>query len=370
MWQVQPGPAGLGLNGAISLLVVSSVAYAYSEVLHNATLSQAGRPDAQPQISGIGLALGNGGGLLLMVFMLLAFFLPADGIKTPLSPDAPLFGLNPERHEIERFSGPLTAMWMVVFVIPFFAFMPGREVGGRQAERPPITRSYFKQLWKDHPDAVTFLFGRMLYADGVSVLLALSGVYVVTFLGWSGAELPLYALCASVFAGLGGLLGGRLDDWLGARRALILELSIVLLALLGQLSITREALFFGLVPVADSFWDAPVFNTASDLAYLGFTCVSACAVVAAISSSRVMMVSLSPAPRMGEFFGLYAVVGTVTVWIGPLLVEFVTRWTGSQRLGMASASLLVLAGLVVLLRVKGEGRPGSDHAAKPTAVNS
>jgi len=73
---------------------------------------------------------------------------------------------------------------------------------------------------------------------------------------------------------------------------------------------------------------------------------------ASISSSRAMLVALAPAGRSGEFFGLYAIAGTITVWMGPLLVEYVTLWSNDQRIGMASISVLFAVGLAVLVTVQ------------------
>lgn len=122
-------------------------------------------------------------------------------------------------------------------------------------------------------------------------------------------------------------------------------------ALLVQLSITQESLFFGAV-ANYQVWDGLVFQTLSDLTYLGLIAVVAVAATASISSSRAMLVTLAPPGRSGEFFGLYAIAGTITVWMGPLLVELFTTTFNDQRIGMGSISLLFLIGLVVLFTVK------------------
>ena len=65
-----------------------------------------------------------------------------------------------------------------------------------------------------------------------------------------------------------------------------------------------------------------------------------------------MLVTLAPPGRSGEFFGLYALAGTITVWMGPLLVEQFTLLSGDQRIGMLSINLLFAIGLAVLLTVR------------------
>ena len=65
-----------------------------------------------------------------------------------------------------------------------------------------------------------------------------------------------------------------------------------------------------------------------------------------------MLVTLAPPGRSGEFFGLYAIAGTITVWMGPLLVEQFTLWSGDQRIGMVSINILFIIGFATLLTVR------------------
>ena len=152
-----------------------------------------------------------------------------------------------------------------------------------------------------------------------------------------------------------------MDMKLGIKRALLVEILFMVAALVVQLSITTESLFFDLVQNYQ-IWDGIAFKTLSDLAYLALICVVAVMATASISSSRSMLVSLAPAGRSGEFFGLYAIAGTITVWMGPLLVEYFTIWFNSQRIGMASISILFMLGVAILLTVHA---PKNSTAADP-----
>ena len=202
-----------------------------------------------------------------------------------------------------------------------------------------------------YPDLMKFLIARMFYQDGMAALLALGAVYVALFLGWGFLEMLSYAIFASAWAFLGGLFGGWLDGKVGVKRALIIEIIAMVMAMLVQLSITRETLFFGMVENYQ-VWNGLIFKTLSDVVYLSLISVVAVAATASISSSRAMLVTLAPPGRSGEFFGLYAIAGTITVWMGPLLVEYFTLWSNSQRIGMSSISMLFLIGLFVLFTVK------------------
>ena len=96
------------------------------------------------------------------------------------------------------------------------------------------------------------------------------------------------------------------------------------------------------------------------MVYLSTAAFIAVTATASISSSRSMLVHLAPSDRVGEFFGLYAIAGTVTVWLGPLLVELFTKWSGDQRVGMSAIGLLFVLGLMVLTTVHSPHHPAVD----------
>ncbi len=352
LWYAIPGEAGLATGTVMACLVIGYVCYTYSEVTHNAMLAVSGDQKSLPMISGLGLGLGNMAGALLLMSIVFLFALPG-AIGWPFSIQQ--FGFDLSAFEDQRLAGPLCAVWLVLFSIPFFLYAedggtPGAswskafKEGGQAVFKTLGEASKYLQMMK-------FLIARMLYADAMAALLALGAVYVALFLGWGILEMTAYAIFGSIWAFGGGLFGGWMDTRFGPKTSLIVSIVAMVSTLAFQLSITRDTLFFGLV---DNFqvWDGLIFKTFSDLVYLGSISVVAVTATASISSSRSMLVHLAPPGRSGEFFGLYAIAGTVTVWAGPLLVEIFTNMFNSQRIGMASISVLFLMGLAVLTTVK------------------
>ena len=63
-------------------------------------------------------------------------------------------------------------------------------------------------------------------------------------------------------------------------------------------------------------------------------------------------VALVRPERLGTFFGLYALSGTATMWLGPLLVAVGTQLTQSQQGGFATVLILLGLGFLLLLGVK------------------
>ena len=66
------------------------------------------------------------------------------------------------------------------------------------------------------------------------------------------------------------------------------------------------------------------------------------------------MARLAPMENMAEFFGLHALIRQATAFIAPLLVGLLTVWSGSQRIGLAVAIPLIVAGAIMLLAVREE----------------
>lgn len=354
LWYAIPGEAGLPTATVMAVMVIAYVCYTYSEVTHNAMLSVSGEQKSLPMISGLGLGLGNLAATLIFAVLVCAFALPAV-IQWPIA--APMFGLDIAAYEHLRIVGPICAVWLVLFSLPFFLYAEDGGTKGASWTKAFIdgAKGVFKTVSEamQYKQAFKFLIARMLYADAMAALLALGAVYVALLLEWTFLELTAYAIFASAWAFLGGLFGGWLDTKVGPKRALIIEIIGMVTMLAFQLSITQESLFFGAVQNYQ-VWDGLIFQSLSDIVYLSSISVVAVTATASISSSRSMLVHLAPPGRSGEFFGLYAIAGTVTVWAGPLLVEIFTTAFNSQRIGMASISMLFLAGLAVLTTVKME----------------
>lgn len=371
LWWARPeGP--LTMWPTMAILAIAYCCYGYSEVLHNAMLPSAGRPSALPYISGLGLSTGNLLSVGILIFFLFGLLLPGSGM--PFAASEQLIALDRETHAPQRFAGPFVAVWMTLLIIPFFVFMPDGAPGGLSWKRAAASvflgeavdgvprqtigqriasfGKYLAGLFKEHPQTMRFLIARTIYADAMSALLTLGAVFSSTFLGWSGVEILFYGIAGVLFGAVGGFVGGYLDRLLGPKMALIWEISALVLLLLIQLSITPDSLFFGLVPSGEPIWDSPYFDTLSDIVYFLFVIPVAIAVVASISSSRYMLVHIAPRARIGEFFGLYAIAGTVTVWMGPGVVSLLTWITGNQRIGMGGIGFMFLIGLIILWKVQ------------------
>jgi UMF1 family MFS transporter len=360
-WWAQPGGEGLPLWALGLAISVTGVMFAWSEVLHNAMITQAAPLESVGRVSGLALALGNASSVLLLVFVLVAFALPGV-LALPFVPTAPLFGLDTAAFEHNRVVAPLCAIWLVVFSAPLFLYARDlNSTGERFGEALArgvlnVARTIVKL--RDYRNIALFLVARMLYADGKTAILIFAGVYAAGVMGWSSLELLSMGVMVTVFAVIGGLSASWLDARLGPKRAVMLELAVTILCLMAMVSITRETIFFG-VPAASQtpVWASPIFETEPELAYLAFTMAIAVAISAAYASSRSLMARLAPSGMEGELFGLYAFAGSATAWLGPSLVEYFTASYQSQRAGFAAIGILLVLGFALLTLVKPPAEP-------------
>ena len=358
LWWVKPGSEGLSLYSSVGLIFIIMVAFAYAEVFHNAMLPSITPAERAGEVSGLAYALGNFGAVSMMVFVLFAFALP--GVQDwPFLPEQPLLGIDHSLNEHDRIVGPISGIWLVIFILPVLLFTPdglSRGITWRQAARTGIREvaTTLRQLIKHYSNIAVYLVARMLFNDGMVGVLIFGGVYAAGNFGWETITLLIFGLTTSVSAMIGAYLGGRLEDRLGSMRTLKIAIfgSATLLVVLT--SITPETLFF-VIPASDEpVWAFPYFSTLAELAYLATNQAFALFFVTGLSASRTLMAKISPPEMATQFFGLYGLSGSITAFLAPLLVAVVTDITQSQRIGFASLVILIAVGGLMLGLVREE----------------
>lgn len=370
-WVVPAGQPGLGVAWVIGIGAVMTWLFAAHEMLHNSLLVPAAGLAGAARASGLGLAGGNAMSVGLLVLLLFAFVLPGT-VAWGWLPAAPLFGLDPAQGEPARLTGPIVAVLMLLGSLPLFAFVPDRPRSS--ARWGAAAAGGAADLWRllsdvrGYRNPMLYLVARMLFTDGLTCILLFGGIFAAGVMGWGTLQMLAYGITLSIAAVAGGLLASRLDGWIGPRRALIGEVLLLILFETLELGGARDRILFQ--PAATTpLWDGPMFTTLPEFVFLGLGCGIAITVTAAYASSRTLLTRLAPPDRLGAFFGLYALSGTATMWLGPFLLEQATRIGGTQAAGFIPVVGLLAVGLVLLLFVKGGGRlaDGSAAVAAPTA---
>ena len=319
--------------------------------------------DRLGRVSGVAFALGNVGGLGLMLFVLFAFAMPGTNNWSFL-PEAPLFGIDRSTHEHDRLVGPLAGVWMFLLTLPVLLFTPdGRSSGTPMAEAARQgVRDVVKTLRQlpHYSNIALYLFSRMLFIDGMVGVMTFGGIYASGTFGWESTTLLIFGLCSSASAMFGAWAGGVLDDALGSLGALRVAIVASSLILLVLVSIEPDTVFF-VVPVStEPVWDFPYFRTAAEIIYFCTNQIFAMFFVTGLSASRTLMARISPPEMATQFFGLFALSGTVTAFLAPLMVATTTSFFESQRAGFASLASLMVLGALVLMRVREERATVAD----------
>ena len=329
LWFVRPGTGAV----AASLLLVglANIGYGFGVVFSNAMLPDLVPADRVGRWSGWAWALGYAGGLAGLAIALVGF----------VNADRPWLGLNPGSGDVVRVVGPLVAVWFVLFGWPIFAFTADHAASGlgiRAATRLGI-KSLGRTLasLRSQGNIARFLIAQMIFSDGLVAIFTFGGVYAAGAFHMTIAEVTAFGILLNVTAGLGTLAFAWVDDWLGSRRTLLISLAGLIAASTAAISVTAVLWFWIAGGILGFFVGPPQ------------------------SASRSLMARLAPAGQETQFFGLYALSGRSTAFMGPAVVGIVTALFDSQRAGLASLIAFFIAGFVLMLGVaepaRKTGRP-------------
>jgi len=255
----------------------------------------------------------------------------------------------------------LAAALYGIFAIPIFLVV-------REAPPPPGSRlrvtdlvGSFGQLRTtiEHARAVPglgrFLLGRFFYSDAVNTVIVVMSVVAHEAKGLSATYTNLLLLSLTVVAVIASVLWGRMVDRSGPKRTLVAVLASWAIGLtLGAVSLSISGVI-GLV----------LFAVAGAILGSGLGGVQV--------ADRVLMVRLAPPAQVGEFFGLYGLVGKGSQVIGQVLygliigLFLVEGQNGAYQLAVMSLLGTMLIGLW-LLRGVSDRWEGSGELAEPGVV--
>jgi len=308
-------------------------------------------PDLVPReevgkLSGYGWALGYAGGVVVLFFMLF-FMVTPPGSETTVLGMGPIFGLDSAKGEGFRASGPLSAIWFVVFAIPFFLFTPDKRsdlpVGKAAAEGATGLRASWQKI-KPHPQIWMFFGASLLYRDALVVLYSFGAIYAKGALGWGQMDLLVFGIVAAIFGALGAWLGGWVDGKKGSMPVVTFSIVALLLVTVAVLTITKDTVLMMPVPEGSSL---------PTIAFIICGAVIGAAGGSMQASSRALVVEfVSGKLTMTEAYGIYAMAGKATAFVGPFLVAVATTLSGSQRIGLTPVIPILLVGYVVLVQAR------------------
>lgn len=334
------------LAAILTCVILFSICIEFMVVVHNAML-----PALVPERT---LGRWSGWSFAIGYFATVAALAAIAAAPSTLS----LPGAMPLPRELA--SGPFMALWMAVCLIPFFVWTPDRPANGRPAFRAigegvgDLKRTFgsaciYGNIWR-------YMLARAVFYDGLLALFLFSGIFAAGLHGWKTAQLATLGIAEFLMSALGALLLSPLDDRIGSKNMLLLSVSAVGIGTAAMLLLSQggpgEALLTGIAPVAPL--SLLGFPTVAEQGYFMLTALTMFFVGPALASSRTMIARLAPREMMGQFFGLFSLLGRATSFAAPLLIGIVTSLSGSQRLGLSTILMFITLGLAMLLRVREE----------------
>ncbi|MGC1955678.1 MAG: MFS transporter [Gammaproteobacteria bacterium] len=319
LWFVAPSPDFVFL--ALIVVAVGTLGAEFASIFYNAMLPDIASADRIGRWSGWGWGLGYAGGLACLAVALLGF----------VTAENPWFDFDRGASEGVRATFVLTAAWVLVFSVPLFLFTPDTPSTGKVLSQ--AAWDGFRQLLNSarqvrrYRHIVRFLIARMLYTDGLLTLFMFGGIYAAGTFDMSQADVLKFGIALNVSAGLGAGAFAWIDDRIGAKATIMASLVGLIVPGILILLVDSEAAFWSLGILIGVFI-GPVQ-----------------------AASRSYLAHAAPQALRAEMFGLYALSGKATSFLGPLTVGWLTHLTGSQRIGMSPIIVLLVTGLVLMFTV-------------------
>ena len=313
MFFLGPGMIALGMM----LFIFANVGFEGGYAFYDSFLPQIATEHHYGRVSGYGFAMGYLGALAILA------------ISFPLIKG----GFAAENLLNFRMSFVLTALFFLLFALPFFLFV--REQHRGSFRKVPYIRLGIRQTIRTirhirgYRNIVRFLLAFFLYIDAVNTVIFFAAIFARVTLHFSELEVIIFFIVTQSTAILGAVLFGIVTDHLGPKKTISITLILWMVVIIGA------------------------FFTASKAGFYIVGLLAGVAIGSSQSSSRSLMARLLPPEHEAEFFGFYdGICGNASAIIGPTVFGIISAITGNQRLAILSIGFFFLSGFLVLQKVR------------------
>ncbi len=320
IWFAKPDPAFLLY--ALVCVGLATIAFELATVFYNSMLPEVAPPGRIGRVSGLAWGLGYAGGLACLGLCLVLL----------VQPNPALFGLDRGEAEHVRATALLVAAWLLAFSLPVLLALPDpagpRPSWGVAARRGLHEIAGVLRGLPRNRDLARFLVARLFYTDGLNLLFSFGAIYAAGVFGMGIEKILVFGIAMNVTAGLGAAGFALVEDRVGSRRMVLLALAAMVV--LGvPLLLTESETWFWVLALSLGLFFGP-----------------------AQAASRAFMARLAPPGELAAHFGLFALSGRVTGFVGPAVLATVTAATASQRWGMATVVVFLAIGALILATVR------------------
>ncbi|HEX9837815.1 MAG TPA: MFS transporter [Anaerolineales bacterium] len=192
---------------------------------------------------------------------------------------------------------------------------------------------FLRRKYKTLPETSKYLTAYLIYNDGIQTVIAVASSFAAAPILAGGLELTQDTLIAVIlmiqFVAFGGaLFWGKLAQWIGAKRAIIVSLiiwaGVVIYAYRGLQGDSRVTEFIIL-----GAFIATVLGGSQAI-------------------SRSLFSQMIPKSKEAEFFSIYEISERGTSWLGTLVFGIAVTIFGSLRPAILSLILFFVVGLILL----------------------
>lgn len=310
--------------------IVAEIGYRSAQVFYNGLLPEIASQDELGRVSGNGWAIGAVGGVVCLL-LILALILTIGGSF------------------VIRLSLTITALFFAASAVPLFLWLKERATPkplpqGQTYLTVAIDRlrATFKDV-RRHREFVKFIIAFLIYNDGLLMTLNFAAILGAVLYGIEQEGLIVFTIIAAITSVPGAYLFGILADRIGGKRTLLLAL---------------------LMMIGSVIW---LYFNYSPTAFFVIGGVAGFALSAVQSVSRTMVSLMAPPGQSAEFYGLFAVAGRTSSFIGPAVFGTVAAeaaiWfeqngqgtllaeQSGQRLAILSIVAFLVVGSALLLFV-------------------
>ena len=272
------------------IVALANFFYELSLIFYNSILKRISKTSDLGKSSGFSFALGYIGGILILIIC----------IKIFIDNDVLPFGLSKENSENIRATSIVVAVWYLIFSIPFL-FSLKKKINNKIELSSDNIKKIKDLIWNNGLNNLgKFLIARMLYADGLNAIIVMGGIFAVGVFNLEIKDLLILSILMNVTAFIGAIVGGYANDKFSSK-------SVIIFSLLGLIISSSIILF-----------------VKSQLLFLIFAAINGFFIGPFQSASRVFITKSIDENNQASGFGLFALSGKLTSFIGPLLVSTIT----------------------------------------------
>ena len=316
LWFVSQGEWKL----AVFIYIMASIGFMSGNIFYDSLLPIVAEKSKLDYVSSFGYGLGYlGGGLLFLINVLMYLY-----------PD--WFGISDAATAV-RISFVTVAVWWAIFTVPLLFFVKEPEKNKEISLLDAISEG-FRQIISTikHIRKMKiigqYLIAYWLYIDGVDTIIKMAVKAASSpEYGFETSDLISALLMVQFIAFPAAILYNLFAQKIGTKNAVFVAIGGYALAtFLGYYMSTRVH-FYCLAALIGLFQGG----------------------IQALS--RSLFARLVPKNMEAEFFGFYNMLGKFASVIGPLLMGWITVYTGSVRYGILSILILFIAGAILLKKV-------------------